>query len=93
MNKKTLMKFIQQISEKSSVFKAKLSLNELKRVLEQQNVSEEMIEIVRIAIESIPEVKGASEKGELTEEDLKIAHSRAKDRIAREEAARAYGRC
>ena len=93
MSKAKLMKFIQQIIETGSMLKAGLALSELKNIMEQQNAEEELIQIVSMAIDSVPEAKKSLEKGYLTEEDLEIAHERAKARIAREEAARAHGRC
>ena len=93
MNKKTLMKFIQYILETNSVFKAGFTLNELVKILEQQRAPDDLIQIARKAAASVPEAKKEIEKGYLTEADLEIAHTRALARIAREEAARQYGRC
>lgn len=44
-------------------------------------------------IQSAPEMKEASKKAVLTEIDVEIAERRAKERMAREEAARNRGRC
>ena len=93
MNKTQLMKFIQQIMEMGSSAKAQSSLNELKRILTQQLASEEVLHIIQIAVDCVPELKEESEKGYLTDQDLEHAQVRAKARREREEAARAYGRC
>lgn len=93
MNKKTLLEFIQRIYESSSITKARFSLGELKEILVQQQASQELITLVEKAITSVPEGKNDLVHGDLTEQSLEIAYTRAKARIAREEAARAYGRC
>ena len=93
MDQKQLMKFIQHIIENSSYAKAEASLRELSRILQQQLASEEMLQIVQTALHSVPELKGESKKGYLTEQNLEDAHIRAKARREREEAARSYGRC
>lgn len=93
MNKKTLIKFIQHILETNSVYKAGFTLNELVKILEQQRAPDDLLQIAKKAAVSVPEAKKETEKGYLTEEDLEIAHTRAQARIAREEAARHYGRC
>lgn len=93
MNKRTLMKFIQHILENNSSYKAGFTLKELVKILEMQRAPEELLDIARLAAMSIPEAKEELKKGYLTEEDLKTAQTRAMARIAREEAARHYGRC
>ena len=93
MNKRTLMKFIQHILENNSSYKAGFTLKELVNILQTQRAPEELIEIAKKAQNSIPETKQELAKGYLTEEDIETAHTRALARIAREEAARAYGRC
>ena len=65
----------------------------LHEILEMQRAPEELLDIARMAAMSIPEAKEELKKGYLTEEDLKTAQTRAMARIAREEAARHYGRC
>lgn len=93
MNKKVLLEFIQRILESCSERKAMHSLEELKNILERQQVSEDMILLVEKAKRSVPEAKAAAKEKPVSEQDIETAYTRAEARRQREAAARAYGRC
>ena len=93
MDKETLFKFAKRIFNSSSDFKARVSLCQLKTLLEEQGACKQDIVLLEAMIESIPEMKDIAKKPALTEEDVRVAHRRALERKAREEAARYRGRC
>lgn len=93
MDKKTLLIFAKRIFNSSSKTKAMVSLCQLKTLLEEQGAPKGDIALLEKMIQSAPEMKEAAQKAVLTEVDVEIADRRAKERKAREEAARQYGRC
>ena len=93
MDKKTLLIFAKRIFNSSSVNKATASLRQLKTLLEEQGAPKEDIALLEKMLQSVPEMKNLDSKAVLTEEDVKIAYRRAKERKEREEAARYSGRC
>ena len=93
MDKKTLLIFAKRIFNTSSESKAAVSLRQLKTLLEEQGASKGDIALLDRMILSVPEMKEAAQKADLTEEDVTIAERRARERRAREEAARYRGRC
>ena len=93
MDKKTLLIFAKRIFNSSSETKAMVSLRQLKTLLEEQGAPKGDIALLEKMIQSAPEMKEAAQKAVLTEVDVEIAERRAKERKAREEAARNRGRC
>ena len=93
MDKQTLLIFAKRIFNSGSLNKALLSLNQLKALLEEQGAPRDSIDLLKTMINSAPEMKDAATKPTLTEFDVEVAQRRANERKAREEAARAYGRC
>lgn len=93
MDKKTLLIFAKRIFNSSSEYKATVSLWQLKTLLEEQGAPIDDIALLKKMIQSAPEMKEAAQKAILTELDVEIAERRAKERKAREEAARYRGRC
>ena len=93
MDKKILLIFAKRIFNSSSENKAMVSLRQLKTLLEEQGAPKSDIVLLEKMIQSAPEMKEAAQKAVLTEEDIEIAERRAKERKAREEAARCRGRC
>ena len=93
MDKKILLIFAKRIFNSSSENKAMVSLRQLKTLLEEQGAPKSDIVLLEKMFQSAPEMKEAAQKAVLTEEDIEIAERRAKERKAREEAARCRGRC
>ncbi len=93
MNRKTLLIFAKRIFSSSSQEKAINNLLQLQSILAEQGASEDDIQLVKTMIMSAPELKELAAKPDFTEEDIRIAERRAKERKAREEAAARYSRC
>ena len=93
MNKKILLIFVKRILNSGSEEKASISLRQLKTLLEEQDAPKDTIDLLEQIIQSVPEMKEAARNAVLTEEDIKIAERRARERKARWIAARPYGRC
>ena len=93
MDKQTLLIFAKRIFSSSSTAKAMASLNQLKRLLEEQGAPVADIALLTSMIRSAPEMKAMAQQPVLTERDVEIAERRAKEREDRERAARHYGRC
>ena len=93
MDKKTLLIFAKRIFNGSSTTKAMMSLRQLKTLLEEQGAPTGDMALLEKMIQSAPEMKEVSQKAVLTEIDVEVAERRAKERKAREEAARNRGRC
>ena len=92
MDKKTLLIFVRRILNGASIEKSKRSLLQLYEILKEQGADESVIKMIEKIIKSVPEMKEFSEKDFLTEADVIIAERRARERIARENAARSYSR-
>lgn len=84
MTKDSLMLFLKRILESGSPAKSVAALYQLREILELQNADPEFINLVRTAIDSIPEAKQAAMKVSFSEEDLKAAARRANERKNRE---------
>jgi hypothetical protein len=93
MDTKTLLAFTRRILSSSSTEKATISLNQLQRLLEEQGAPKSHILLLQKVMLSVPEMKQQAQNGTLSEADIEIAYRRARERIAREEAAMRYGRC
>ncbi len=93
MNKESLLAFMQRILEIGSVRKSELALNQLADILKQQNADPEMVRLVNMTLEGIPEAKETAKEQILTEGALRIALRRAEDRRRREAEAARQGRC
>ena len=93
MNRKTLLMFAKRINSNSTEEKAKNNLLQLQEILAEQGAAEADIQLVKVITMSVRELKGLPEKPFFTENDIEIAERRARQRIAREEAAASMGRC
>ena len=93
MTRDSLLHFMKRILEKGSPEKSEESLRQLKKILEDQKASKEMISLVNSTLISIPEAKEAARKDSFSEEELRIAFKRASDRRRREEELARQGRC
>ena len=93
MEKKTLLIFAKRILSSSSEEKARKSLLQLMELLKEQGAEKNAIDLLDKMIQSIPEMKEASQKAVLTELDVETAQKRAHERRVREAAARCIGRC
>lgn len=94
MDKKTLLIFAKRIFNSGSVEKGMLTLGQLKCILMDQGADPECLLLLDKMISSACEMKEISAKTTLlSENNVNIAHRRACERKAREEAARNYGRC
>ena len=93
MNEQTLLIFAQRILNSSSEQKARVSLRQLKTLLQEQGAAKGHIALLEDMILSVPEMKEAARKPVLTKADAEIAIRRANERKIRESAARSYGRC
>ncbi len=93
MENKTLLIFAKRIFSTSSVEKAKLSLTQLKMILEEQGAPQSDIHLLDEMINSAHEMKQMSDKQFFTDSDIKIAARRAEERRRREMEARNRGRC
>lgn len=93
MDRKTLLIFAKRILTSGSVSKAKLGLESLKFLREQQGANEWEIKLLTKMLDSLPEVQEVAKETAFTEEDVLIAARRAQSRKEMEELARLYGRC
>ena len=93
MDTKTILIFATRIFNSCSAQKAKISLSQLKTLLEEQGAPKECTFLIERMLQSIPETQAAAQKAVLTENDIYIAVRRASERKRREEQASHYGRC
>ncbi len=91
-----LLNYIQRILQTCSENKARLTLTELRRILDQLNTPRQQILLVNRAFENLPEAQSAVRVAAgraLTERDLEIAAQRGEERRRRERAMEDQGRC
>ena len=93
MTKETLLLFIKRLLETGNDRQSILSLGQLKGILEAQGADPALIELAEIAIDAIPEAKHAAEEARFSEEHLRIAQLRAKERKERQARTTSMGRC
>ena len=93
MTKEKLLEFINIIAENNNSFSAQSQLRELKNILINQNVDEELTALLSDAINNTGEIIKESTNGLLNEKQLKIAIERSEENKRRAAAMREYGRC
>ena len=93
MTKFSFLRFMKRILEKGSPEKSEESLRQLRKILEDQKATKEMISLVDSTLVSIPEAKEVAKRDIFSEEELRIAFRRAADRRRREEEMARQGRC
>lgn len=97
MNEKQLLQFIERLVACQDKDRVRLSLNQLQKIMELNQIEEKYIQYVKELAGILPETTELGDKvkqgQELTQKDLDIAIRRGKDRLRREEEARRNNRC
>ena len=91
-----LLNYIQRILQTCSEYKARLTLMELRQILDRLITPKSQMLLVERAIKNVPEAQSAvrSAAGRaLTERDLEIAAQRGEERRRREREMQDQGRC
>ena len=88
MDEQKLMKFLQKILDGKhdgvNGFNAALRLEQLKKILQEQHISEDLIQHVDIAIQNLPEAMDIAMSSGISKERLKFAEQRGEERRRRE---------
>lgn len=102
-NEQELRRFIKVILSRDSSEKAKLSLNQLKNILETNNLSkqdkesERIIRIIDLALDNLQDFMSVASENTtsdpFSDEQMKIALRRAEERKRREAEMARWGRC
>ena len=91
MDKERLMQFLSRILS-ANHYQTDTILKQFIEILENDKVDEDLINIVRNCIKSLPEATEIAKKQILSEHDVEIAVRKAEERIRKEEEER-RGRC
>lgn len=93
MDEKKLMIFLQKILENGSNMKSTHALQQLREILTEQKVSEQLISLVNTTIDSLPEAKEIARSQMMSKENIAIAKQRADARKYREAQMNSYRGC
>jgi len=93
MDEKKLMIFLQKILENDASMKPAYALRQLKEILIEQKVSEQLISLVNTTIDSFPEAKEIARSQMMSKENIAIAKQRADARKLREAQMNSYRGC
>lgn len=93
MDERKLMIFLQKILENGSNIKSAHALQQLKEILIEQKISDQLIMLVNTTIDSLPEAKEIARSQMMSMENIAIAKQRADARKYREEQMYSYRGC